>query len=242
MRPLETRAGGFRICSTAFASVLLPQPDSPARPSDLAGRDRERHAVDRAHRAGGQHVVDREVLEPQQLPRRDDGAHARRPRPRSSPDSISALGLLLAQPRIADLVESGEDEHERRHGQRERAPGEHERPPLVLQHGRVDLRPVQRPAPARGGQVAEPEELETGLGQDRDVEDEHERRGDPADHVRHQLVEDDPPARLARHLRGQDEVAGCSASAPAHAGRAPRTPTGSGPGSGSSTSDPWLVM
>ena len=32
MRPPETSAGGLRICSTALASVLLPQPDSPASP------------------------------------------------------------------------------------------------------------------------------------------------------------------------------------------------------------------
>ena len=44
--------------------------------------------------------------------------------------------------------------------------------------------------------VAEPEELEPRVDEQRDVEDEHERRGDPADHVRHQLREDDPSRRL----------------------------------------------
>ena len=32
-RPLAITAGGRRICIAAFATVLLPQPDSPARPT-----------------------------------------------------------------------------------------------------------------------------------------------------------------------------------------------------------------
>ena len=55
--------------------------------------------------------------------------------------------------------------------------------------------------------VAEPEELEAGGGQDRDVEHEHEARGDPADHVRDQLAEDDAPGGLAGDLRCEHEVA-----------------------------------
>ena len=55
--------------------------------------------------------------------------------------------------------------------------------------------------------VAEPEELEARIRQQRDVEDEHEAGGDPADHVRHQLAEDDARRRLPRGLRGEDEVA-----------------------------------
>ena len=84
---------------------------------------------------------------------------------------------------------------------------EDERPPLALEHGRVHLRPVHGDAPARRRHVAEAEELEPGVDEERDVEDEHERCRDPADHVRHQLAEHDPRRRLTGGLRRQDEVA-----------------------------------
>ena len=114
---------------------------------------------------------------------------------------------LRAQARVADLVDAGEDQHEPEDGEGERGAREEERPPLALQDGGVRLRPVERRAPARRRRVAEPEELEAGVDQQRDVEDEHESRRDPADHVRHQLGEDDPRARLARGPCGRHEVA-----------------------------------
>ena len=42
-------AGGRRICMTAFATVLLPQPDSPARPRISPARDRRGRRRRRAH-------------------------------------------------------------------------------------------------------------------------------------------------------------------------------------------------
>ncbi len=197
MRPPETSAGGLRICSTALASVLLPQPDSPARPRISPGAIDERDVVDGAHAAVGQHVVDAEPVELSSV-LRGHGAHLLRPCPKNRPVSIPRRCLRgFAQLRVADLVEAREDEDERDDRQRQRDAREHEWPPLALQHGRVDLGPVERDAPALGAEVAEAEELEAGGGQDGDVEDEHEGRRDAADHVRHQLE----AARCARSAR-----------------------------------------
>ena len=55
-------------------------------PEDLAGRDRERDAVDGAHAPIAEHVLDGEVLEPQQLV--GCHGHQARPRPKSRPVSI----------------------------------------------------------------------------------------------------------------------------------------------------------
>ena len=98
---------------------------------------------------------------------------------------------------VAELVDAREQQHEPEHRERQRGPGEEERPPLAPEHRRVRLRPVERHAPARRRVVAEAEELEARVDEERDVEDEHPRCGDPADHVRHELAEDDPPRRLA---------------------------------------------
>src|SRR5439155_2966121 len=117
-----------------------------------------------------------------------------------------ALRALRPQARVRDLVDAGEEQYEPEDGERERCAREEERPPLPLEHRRVRLRPVEGDAPARLRHVAEAEELEPGVGEQSDVEDEDERRGDPADHVRHQLAEDDPRRRLAGRLRGENEV------------------------------------
>ena len=50
-RPLVTCAGERSTCITALPSVLLPQPDSPARPMISPGADRQRDAVDCPGRA-----------------------------------------------------------------------------------------------------------------------------------------------------------------------------------------------
>jgi hypothetical protein len=80
-------------------------------------------------------------------------------------------------------------------------------PPLALQQRRVDGRPVQGRAPADLVHVGEAEELERGLVEHRGDEDERETGGDPAEHVRQQLAEDNPPGRLAGDARRQDELA-----------------------------------
>ena len=49
MLPPAMYAGGRRICMTAFATVLLPQPDSPARPTTSPAWIVEVDAVDGAH-------------------------------------------------------------------------------------------------------------------------------------------------------------------------------------------------
>ena len=48
---------------TAFAERALPATRLTRETDDLAGADRERHAVDRARRASPGHVVDDEILE-----------------------------------------------------------------------------------------------------------------------------------------------------------------------------------
>src|SRR5579864_8815867 len=83
--------------------------------------------------------------------------------------------MLCAQPWVAHLVDAGEHKHEAEHRDAEREAWKEERPPFALEHGRVDLCPVDRDAPARRRHVAEPEELETGVHEQGDVEDEHER-------------------------------------------------------------------
>ena len=62
MLPPATCAGGRRICITAFATVVLPQPDSPARPTISPGADLEIDAVDGADAA----VVDGEPAQLEQ--------------------------------------------------------------------------------------------------------------------------------------------------------------------------------
>jgi len=133
-------------------------------------------------------------------PRGESAAH-------EHPEEPPARRPLGAQTRVADLVDAGEQQHESEHRERECRAREEERPPLALQHRRVRLRPVEDHPPADVAVVAEPEELQPGVHEQRDVEDEHERRGDAADHVRHQLAEHDAPGRLAGDLRRLHEVA-----------------------------------
>ena len=91
-------------------------------------------------------------------------------------------------------------------GDHEREAGEEERPPFALQNRRVRLCPVERHAPAHVRRVAEAEKLEARIDQQRDVEHQHERGRDAADHVRHDLAEDDARGRFAGHLGRLHEV------------------------------------
>src|SRR5581483_1028030 len=122
-------------------------------------------------------------------------------------EDAAPLDTLAAEAGVRHLVDPGEDERQPEHRHADGETREEERPPLPLEHARVDGRPVQRDAPARLRAVAEAEELESGGDEDRDVEDEDEGRRDAADHVRQELAEDDARPRLARDLRREHEVA-----------------------------------
>ncbi len=180
---------------------------------DLTGVDRQVDPVDGAHETVADAVLDGEAAELDERlalrccrrnrrHRLDDADHVA---PLQKP--ASPAHPLGAQPRVADLVDACEHERQPEDRDADREPGKHERPPLALQYARVDRRPVERDAPARLLQVAEAKELEARGDEDRDVEDEHERRRDAADHVGQELAEDDAPRRLSGHLRREDEVA-----------------------------------
>ena len=100
----------------AFATVLLPQPDSPARPTTSPGADRQVDAVDRADRAR-RAVLD---VETAQLDERLAGAVTASPRlddpvtPGLADEQRRAPDALDAQAGIAHLVDSGEDERRAR--------------------------------------------------------------------------------------------------------------------------------
>ena len=220
---------------TAFAIVVLPQPDSPASPR-IAGADVEVDAVDRAEyklpcsttsprssssvsvRVGAVAGWD-SIIGVFIVPERAFARGGRAPSASCAAAPRSAAG-------VADSSMPASSSTSPRTVNASAAPGKkngHHWPCSTVE---FVLRPVEGHAPARLGHVAEPEELEPGVGEERDVEDEHERRRDPADHVRHQLAEDDAAPRLAGGFRGQDEVAVLRATAPARAGCAPRTPRG----------------
>ena len=203
----------------AFATVLLPQPDSPARPTISPGADRERDPVDGAARS-----VSPEPYSTTSPSISTRGSPTGRPAPATYLGRRPALmsPLLgrkhpreeprprrprLPEPRVAELVDAVVDEDDREDRERDRETGEEEVPPLALQQRGVVRRPEERRPPADLVGVAEAEELERGLVEDRLDEDEREAGGDAAEHVRHQLDEDDPQRRLAGHPRRQDEVA-----------------------------------
>ena len=166
--------------------------------------------VDGAQRTVRLEVVDDEVLELQQHLGLDVGSD----RGRSVLHETGHRAAFRApEPRVRELVDAEVDEHERRDRECEREAREDEVPPRALEQGGVVLRPVERRAPRDLVHVAEPEELEPGGEDDREVEDEQEAGGDPADHVRHDLAEDDPPRPFAGDLRRLDEVAVPSESA-----------------------------
>ena len=152
-----------RICMTAFAIVLLPQPDSPARPSDLALRgSRGRRRRPRAPAARRSRTRRRARRSSSSVSRSARGSRAAaragrhalllarprppptsvRRRPRRRFCSVRRRGLLTSS-MPARMKTSPSD------GERERDAREEERPPLALEHGRVRLRPVERHAPAR---------------------------------------------------------------------------------------------
>src|SRR5216684_1464403 len=167
MLPPTSLAGGRRICMTAFATVLLPQPYSTASCRSATSASRGRVVAIASAIGSTTFVTLRALLRTSRELTHEPPRSAHR-----------------AQPRIAHLVDAGEDERQPEHRDPDRETREHERPPLALEHARVDRRPVQRDAPARLAHVTEAEELEPGIDKDRDVEDEHECSRDPADHVR----------------------------------------------------------
>ena len=148
---------------SAFASVLLPQPDSPASPRISPGGSRG-HAVDRADRVRAGDVVDRQALDLDERVRRSRVA-LRRCREgsrhaafvRGQHEARAGDGAGRAPPRAAagSTARRSRRGSQPEHGDHEREPGEDERPPLALQHRRVRLRPVEHHAPADVGRVAE---------------------------------------------------------------------------------------
>ena len=150
IRPPETWAGGLRICRIGVRERALAAAGLAGEAERLAGRDRERDAVDRAHAAVGQHVVDRRGP-------RARSSVSRRPTALTRDVPVRGAGRaarcaagfcwrsrgLLTSSRPARMKTSAATVSA------SATPGEEERPPLALQHGRVDLRPVERHAPAR---------------------------------------------------------------------------------------------
>ena len=63
MLPAVICAGVRRICMTAFATVVFPQPGLAGQADDLPGADRQVDAVDRAHAPLADAVVDRQAAE-----------------------------------------------------------------------------------------------------------------------------------------------------------------------------------
>ena len=74
IRPLTMRAAGGSTRMIVSASVLLPEPDFADDPQRLAGIDRERDVVHRAHdaRASRRNVMGRELVEFEQRGTRHD--------------------------------------------------------------------------------------------------------------------------------------------------------------------------
>src|SRR2546423_9136537 len=152
---------------TAFATVLLPQPDSPARPTTSLGRiARSMPSTARTLRSPTPYSTAR--------PRSSRSASLGRVVAGASAMGSTTLTTLRAllrtkadltkkmtgsadgpQPGVAHLVDAGEDQGQAEHGDPDGEAREDERPSLALEHARVDGRPVERDAPARRRHVAE---------------------------------------------------------------------------------------
>ena len=142
---------------------LLPQPDSPARPTISPSRiARSTPSTARAGVAPAPYstVSCRSSSSLAARVRATVGSSttavtpspptARRSAPADEhPEQPPASRALGPQTRVADLVDPGQQQHEAEHGERERGAREEERPPFALEHRRVGLRPVHRDAPAR---------------------------------------------------------------------------------------------
>ena len=156
MLPPATCAGGRRICMIAFATVVLPQPDSPASPTTSPAwivRSMPSTARTRARRRRTRPASPRSSMSALALvePSRSRRHRLERPRhaggrPRASralsDRSTRSRGLLTSSMPASRSVSA-------EHGDADREAGEDERPPLALEHARVDGRPVERDAPAR---------------------------------------------------------------------------------------------
>ena len=146
------RAGGRCRRLMAKAMVLLPQPDSPARPKNSPASDVEADILDGTEIGLGADVVDREVAD------REGGAGVSTLPPRRSgmiaagPAGEHAAG---AQARIGDLVDGEVDEREAEpeHGQRDA--GRQQVPPGADRERRGVLRVVEHDAPGDGVRVAQ---------------------------------------------------------------------------------------
>ena len=180
MLPLTTVALAGRRRTSDRAVVVLPQPDSPAMPSASAVVQREADPVDRLDRPGFKAEMGPQVLDHEQrrvgvrLPGR---GHWRRPT--EADDSVIGAARL----RIEDVVERVPDEGEGQDHQDDADRGRRDVPPRPEARRAGRLGGVEDLAPRRLEGIAQADEREGRLGEDRPGEGEDRVGHDQVDHV-----------------------------------------------------------
>ena len=134
----------------------------------LAAREPEGDAVDGAHRARRRLELDRQVAHLEQGGRLGGGSHERQWRE----GPFARLEVMSPQARIDRILEGGPEERRAEHHPDDRETGRQERPPCSGAHGPAVEREVEHLAPADPEGVAEPDEGEGRLLEDREADDE----------------------------------------------------------------------
>src|SRR5262245_45255244 len=182
--PLRMRAGpAGRMPRIARASVVLPQPLSPTRPTTSPG------AMSR--------------LMPSRTWAMPPSVTKSTRRPRTESRSAIACGAAAAQPRVEDVTQAVAQQIEAHHGEKDGQARRRRVPPRI---GEELARLGDGPAPLRRGRRrAEAEEPQRGGGEDGEAHADggayDDRRGDVGQHVQH----GQPPGRGAERRRALDE-------------------------------------
>ena len=158
-------AGGCSRIS-AKATVLLPQPDSPASPTISPRADIEVEIVDRGEGAGRRQVVDPEVAHLDEVRRHLSASGARRRRSAARRPDDAPDGRQRPDARIGDLVDAEIDQRQADADDRDGGAGCEDLPPGADGDRRGGLGVVEHGAPRHRQRIAEAEELERRLGDD----------------------------------------------------------------------------
>src|ERR1700733_1207598 len=189
----------------AWATVVLPLPDSPTRPR-TSPRPMAKETSDTACTAP--RADPNSTFRPATSSRVWSGCMTLlRPATAGKPDDEAGPLPDGAEPGVGDLIDREVQHGDRGAGQSEQRARRDELPPGALQQAGIALRPVQDRAPAHRRQVAEAEELQGRQGADAVPDRAEQHAGDQRVQVRQHLGHDDPQRALTDDGRRRDVIA-----------------------------------